>query len=804
MMKAKITRGTGFRGVLDYALDTGNQKGKNPEIVGGTLTLGNARAMSAQFAITRHLRPDVQSPVWHASLALPEGDHLSSEQWSTIAEAFMNKMGFPPDSLYTVIRHNDTSHDHVHIIASRISLSGHLWHGQWEVYRAIKATQMLERTHGLTLTPGLGEPKDEKSLTKGEIEQALRTGEEPPRQRLQRLVKEAAQGKPTAVMFAERLELAGVGVRFQIQKKGITGVSYELDGIAFKGQSLGDAYKFPKFSKRYGVSYEQTRDSESLERYTTAIADRTGRDELGNADRSLEVDAGFVTPSSSRADSRGAGAIGEAEGGRNTSPDRLRQSDRSAAPDTGRVDAEDEHQRSRRVRRQGRADGFDNIRLVTTPIGAEIEYRRDGADRTEHRDDPGSTQEISASHDNHGERTDRGGEIDPTETMETSAGADSGQRNRRGAGSDWASRFKQASAAKRRAAERDMGGTSLGERNAKRARVDSADRQSAREIDPIPYLERVGYTVKREGRHLSVRLHGDEQYRGTLKPDGHYVWCDLYQNGIGDNIDLVNEIDPGSGYADAVYRLLGAPNVRPHQQRAAPKRQPPRLPDQDALSRASGRAYLNNDRRISLETIDHAEACGMVGYARDGVLFVGYDSTGVAQNVTRRAIAPTDPVQKRDLQGSDKRYPPILSGDQKTVWIVEGGADALALHDLYKRRGKQPPTVLVSGGANVRSFLERPEIQTILKRADRVIIASENEKNAEVQVKTEASHHKQAERVFEITGRAVKSWKPRPDLGKDLADVNDRQQQTLKPVQLMSPNQQARTKPSRVMDSDFT
>lgn len=194
----------------------------------------------------------------------------------------------------------------------------------------------------------------------------------------------------------------------------------------------------------------------------------------------------------------------------------------------------------------------------------------------------------------------------------------------------------------------------------------------------------------------------------------------------------------------------------------------------------------------------------MVRYARDGVLFVGYDSTGVAQNVTRRAIAPTDSVQKRDLHGSDKRYPPILSGDQKTVWIVEGGADALALHDLYKRRGKQPSTVLVSGGANVRGFLERPEIQTILKRADRVIIASENEKNAKVQTRTEASHRKQAERVFEITGRAVKSWKPKPNQGKDLADVNDRQQQTLKPVQLMNPNQQAGTKPSRVMDSDFT
>jgi hypothetical protein len=802
-MKAKVTRGTGFRGVLDYALDTGNQKGKNPEIVGGTLTSGSARAMSDQFAVTRRLRPDIKSPVWHASLALPEGERLSSERWSSIADDFMQEMGFPSESLYTVIRHNDTKHDHIHIIASRVSLSGGLWHGQWEVYRAIRATQVLERIHGLTLTPGLGEPKDEKTLTKGEIEQALRTGAEAPRQRLQRLVKEAAQGKPTAVMFAERLELAGVGVRFQIQKTGITGVNYELDGLAFKGQSLGDSYKWSKFSKKYGVSYEQARDSESLERYTTAIADRTGRDELGNAGRSLEVDAGFVTPSSSRADSRSTGAVGEAEGGGHSSSDRLRQSDRSTAPDTGGIDSADEYQRSGSIRAEGREAGQNNLRPVTESVGAEIEHRHDGEDRTEHRDDPGSTQEISASHDNHGERTERGGEIDTTEDLASDTGTDLSQRNRWDSGAHWASRFKQASAAKRRAAERGMGGSGMAQGDTRGTRVAEPDRQSAREIDPTVYLEGVGYSVRREGRHLSVRLHGDEVYRGTLKPYGHYVWCDLYQNGIDDNIDLINQIEPGSGYANAVYKLLGAPSVSPRPERVAPKRQPPRLPDQDAQSRASGRAYLVNDRGISIETIDHAEACGILRYAQDGVLFVGYDDVGTAQSITQRSTSPTDLVQKHDLRGSDKSYSPILPGDQKIVWIVEGGADALALHDLYRRRDRQPLTVLVSGGANVRGFLDRPEIQAMMKQAECVVIAGENELGEATQKRTDAAHQKQVQRVAEITGRAVKSWKPKPDQGKDLADVNYRQQREMTPVPPMDPDHRTEASPSQVMARDL-
>jgi len=351
-----------------------------------------------------------------------------------------------------------------------------------------------------------------------------------------------------------------------------------------------------------------------------------------------------------------------------------------------------------------------------------------------------------------------------------------------------------------------MGGSRLGERNARRTSVADEDRQSARELDPTSYLEACGYSVKREGPHLSIRDNDDEVYRINQKPDGHWLWCDRYGNHGGDNIDLVQEIEPSISFAEAVYRLAGEPMVNPQPRRAQRKRQPPRLPAQAVANQLSGRAYLGNERGISNDTLDHAEACGMLCYAEGGVLFVGYDNAGTVQNITRRAISPAEPVQKRDLRGSDKSFPPILSGSPDIIWVVEGGVDALALRDLYKRRGEQPPTVLmlISGGANVRSFLERPAMQSILKQAKRVVIAHENEKDAATQQRTDAAHQKQVQRVAEITGRAVKSWKPKPDQGNDLADMNSRQQHKMKPVQLMSQNQQAGVKPSRLLiDGDY-
>ncbi|MDP1008082.1 hypothetical protein, partial [Klebsiella pneumoniae] len=77
------------------------------------------------------------------------------------------------------------------------------------------------------------------------------------------------------------------------------------------------------------------------------------------------------------------------------------------------------------------------------------------------------------------------------------------------------------------------------------------DRQAARTVDPTPYLQSVGYRVKREGRHLSVYDGKDEAYRITRKPDGHWVACDHYGNGVGDNIALVQEIERSAGFAEA-------------------------------------------------------------------------------------------------------------------------------------------------------------------------------------------------------------------------------------------------------------
>jgi hypothetical protein len=189
-----------------------------------------------------------------------------------------------------------------------------------------------------------------------------------------------------------------------------------------------------------------------------------------------------------------------------------------------------------------------------------------------------------------------------------------------------------------------------------------------------------------------------------------------------------------------------------------------------------GREYLMRERSINIDTVADAERQGFLAYAYGAVAFIGRAIGGLIKSATLRLIdQKQDQPNKRDARGSTKAYAPILHGDagSKTVWIVEGGTDALALHDIAVRTGQLRPTVIVSGGAGALSFMDMPHIQQILKSAERVTVAFDREKSLAVQDKTDDGHKKQIEKLASL-GVAVRAWAP-PEGVKDIAELNAEQ-----------------------------
>ncbi len=267
----KIKRGTGFRGAVSYALD--REPGQEPgQIIGGNMSGTTPRELAGEFGASRQLRPEIEKPVWHNSLRLPQGDHLEPAKLAEIADDYMHRMGFQDFNQRVYVMHDDEDGQHVHIIASRVALDGSLYLGRNENLESTKQIQELERTHDLTITRGPTRENgkivmpSKSQMKKGEIEMAVNTGKEPARQQLQRLVNAAKMGQPTAPQFCERLAVAGVTVTANVASTGrMNGFSFKMNGVAFKGSQLGAGYKWGNLQKE--VQYEQARDSQELERF---------------------------------------------------------------------------------------------------------------------------------------------------------------------------------------------------------------------------------------------------------------------------------------------------------------------------------------------------------------------------------------------------------------------------------------------------------------------------------------------------------------------------------------------------------
>lgn len=256
-MIGKQTKGRSFRGVLKYLLSK-----EGAEIVGGNMIGRDARELSSEFAISRDLRPKLSRVVYHASLSLPHGEALKDAQWRDVAETYTQKMGFQ-NSQYVAVKHSDTNHQHIHIVASRVGLDGKVVSESHDYRRSEKIIRGIEREYELSPVLPSHESRS-RAPTSGELHKSLREGRASTKVRLQGVINRAIADRPSMSTFVDRMEASGVSVLPNIAKTGrITGVSFRLDGEQMKGSNLGRGFTWSGLQKR-GVEYVKNRDFERL------------------------------------------------------------------------------------------------------------------------------------------------------------------------------------------------------------------------------------------------------------------------------------------------------------------------------------------------------------------------------------------------------------------------------------------------------------------------------------------------------------------------------------------------------------
>ncbi|HAM9762428.1 TPA: relaxase/mobilization nuclease domain-containing protein [Enterobacter hormaechei subsp. steigerwaltii] len=248
-----IRRGKSFAGVVLYALKPCSHHKKDPIVIGGNITIvGNsAKDLIAEFDSTKQLRPNVAKAVWHNSLRLPKNEALTNSEWANIADDYMARMGFSETHLRCYVLHDDEDGQHIHIIASRVSLdAGKLYLGKNENLISTRIIQELEKDYQLTRTKGPGALKPSASPVKrkksrNEAMLEERTGEPCPKSIIQRGIDSITLNPIAIDDFVEKLNSMGITAKCNIASTGkMNGFSFECKGVVFKASQLGKKYSW--------------------------------------------------------------------------------------------------------------------------------------------------------------------------------------------------------------------------------------------------------------------------------------------------------------------------------------------------------------------------------------------------------------------------------------------------------------------------------------------------------------------------------------------------------------------------------
>ena len=234
-MIAKIMKGSGFKGVINYILDP--KKGTELIDSSGVRT-ESINHIVQSFIDQTELNPRVSKVVGHISLSfsVQDSSKLSNEWMVKVAREYMEKMGIK-DTQYIIGRHFDKEHPHVHIAFNRIDNNGKTISDRNDRFRSEKICKELTAKYGLYFAGGKEKVKEhrlkEPDKTKYEIYQALKTE-----------ITRCREWKD----FLTHLKKQDIDVRFKHKgnSQEVQGIIFEKNGYHFNGSKVDRNFSYSK------------------------------------------------------------------------------------------------------------------------------------------------------------------------------------------------------------------------------------------------------------------------------------------------------------------------------------------------------------------------------------------------------------------------------------------------------------------------------------------------------------------------------------------------------------------------------
>ena len=119
------------------------------------------RLMADDFETQAELRQTITRPCFHAVLSFPPGEKVTDELLEDLAGKYLDGIGMV-DTQFAIIRHTDTEHPHIHIIANRVNFQGKAISDSMIGRRGKAVAQELTRKFGLR-------PAEKKDISRTQV-----------------------------------------------------------------------------------------------------------------------------------------------------------------------------------------------------------------------------------------------------------------------------------------------------------------------------------------------------------------------------------------------------------------------------------------------------------------------------------------------------------------------------------------------------------------------------------------------------------------------------------------------------------
>jgi hypothetical protein len=233
-MIGKILKGRSFKGCVSYVL-----AGKDAKLLAseGVLETDKASIINS-FYMQSLLNPKLSKCVGHIPLAFsPEDKERMTDQFmERLAKEYMKLMGIE-NTQYIIVRHNNTTHPHLHIVFNRVDNDGKTISDKNDRYRNEKACKQLKDKYKLTY----GKGKDKVNVEKLK-------GAEQTKYEIYHTVENTLSQVNNWSQFEQRLKDQGVSIEYKCkgQTDEVQGISFKKGNHSFKGSDIDRKFSYSK------------------------------------------------------------------------------------------------------------------------------------------------------------------------------------------------------------------------------------------------------------------------------------------------------------------------------------------------------------------------------------------------------------------------------------------------------------------------------------------------------------------------------------------------------------------------------